>query len=497
MADGTIDQEALAAPARTVRPAPHPPAATRGPAHLTPAERAALGRQARTAVPRSAHARLELPADRPDPVDLLLDQAESRIPELVPIRHGRMASSPFAFLRGAALGMAADLANTPDSGLTAQICGDAHLLNFGVYSSPERRLVFDLNDFDETLPGPWEWDVKRLAASIAVAGRDRGFTAKERARAVLAAVGRYRVAMRTFAAMRTLEVWYARLEAEEIMQRLRELSRGAEQQRILRRGERQFAKAAARSSMQAVAKLTRLVGGQLEFASRPPVIVRLADLLPEEQRERLEAAISELVGDYSRSLIADRRALLEQFRVVDMARKVVGVGSVGTRCWILLLLGRDTGDPLILQAKEAQASVLERFLPPSRYAQCGERVVTGQRLMQAASDIFLGWQRATGIDGEDRHFYVRQLRDGKGSVDLTRMTPERLALYATICGWTLARAHARSGDRIAIAAYLGTSDTFDRAVVEFSEAYADQNERDHAALAQAIASGRVKAEVGV
>jgi uncharacterized protein (DUF2252 family) len=497
MTDGTIDQEALAAPTRTVRPTRWPPAVAGWPVHLTPEERAALGRRARTAVPRSAHARLDLPADRPDPVDLLLEQAESRVPELVPIRHGRMVSSPFAFLRGAALGMAADLANTPDSGLTAQICGDAHLLNFGVYSSPERRLVFDLNDFDETLPGPWEWDVKRLAASIAVAGRDRGFTAKERAQAVLAAVERYRLAMRAFATMSTLDVWYARLEAEEIMQRLRELARGAEQERTVRRGERQLAKAAARSSLQAAAKLTRLVGGRLECAPRPPVVVRLADLLPQEQRERLEAAISELVRDYSRSLAADRRVLLEQYRVVDMARKVVGVGSVGTRCWILLLLGRDVGDPLILQAKEAQASVLERFLQPSRYAQAGERVVTGQRLMQAASDIFLGWQRATGIDGQDRDFYVRQLRDGKGSVDLTRMTPDALALYATICGWTLARGHARSGDRIAIAAYLGTSDTFDRAIVEFAEAYADQNERDHAALAEAVASGRVKAEIGI
>jgi uncharacterized protein (DUF2252 family) len=464
---------------------------------MAPEERAALGRRARTAVPRSAHAGLDLPADRPDPVDLLLDQAKSRVPELVPIRHGRMVSSPFAFLRGAPLGMAADLAHTPVSGLTAQVCGDAHLLNFGVYSSPERRLVFDLNDFDETLPGPWEWDVKRLAASIAVAGRDRGFTAKERARAVLVAAGRYRVAMRAFAAMRTLDVWYARLEADEVMQRLRELGRGAEQRRTIRRGERQFAKAAARSSLQAAAKLAHLVGGQLEFAPGPPVVERLADLLPELQRERLEAAISELVRGYSRSLAADRRVLIEQYRVVDMARKVVGVGSVGTRCWVLLLLGRDAGDPLVLQAKEAQASVLERFLQPSRYPHSGERVVAGQRLMQAASDIFLGWQRTTGIDGQDRDFYVRQLRDGKGSVDLTRMTPEGLALYATVCGWTLARAHARSGDRIAIAAYLGASDTFDRAVVEFAEAYADQNERDHAALAQAVASGRVKAETGV
>ena len=467
------------------------------PAVSAPEDSAALGRQARATVPRSAHAELPPDADRPDPIALLMSQATSRVPELVPIRYGRMASSPFAYFRGAALVMAADLAGTPTSGIPVQACGDAHLLNFGLYASPERRLVFDVNDFDETLPGPWEWDVKRLAASIAVAGRERGFSKSERAQAVLAAVGTYRTAIREFAGMRTLDVWYAKLEADEIVRQLRAVAKGSDQKRRVRSRERDIARAAGRTNLQAAGRLSRLVDGRPQFISQAPVVERLDDLLPDDQRHRLEAGLTELVEDYAASLPPDRRVLLRRFQLVDVARKVVGVGSVGTRCWILLLLGRDVDDPLVLQAKEAQPSVLERFHQPSEYRNAGERVVVGQRLMQASSDIFLGWQRTTGIDGKRRDFYVRQLRDGKGSVDVDRMVPVGLAAYGRICGWTLARAHARSGDRIAIAAYLGSSDVFDRAVVTFSEAYADRAERDHGALVRAVQEGRIPALAGV
>jgi uncharacterized protein (DUF2252 family) len=468
------------------------------PHHLTPEESAAVGRRVRTSVPRSAHGELALDGERPDPVALLESQSESRVPELIPIRHGRMASSPFAFFRGAALGMAADLARTPVSGLTVQACGDAHLLNFGLYASPERRLVFDVNDFDETLPGPWEWDVKRLATSIAVAGRERGFSRQERARAMLDAVGQYRLAMREFAGMRTLDVWYAKAEAEDMARRLQTAARGTDQKRRVRRfREEDIAKAAARTNLQAAAKLTRLVDGEPRFVRQPPVVELLADLLPDDQRHRLEHGLADLVASYAKSLLPERRFLLSQFRVADMARKVVGVGSVGTRCWILLLVGRDVQDPLILQAKEAQPSVLERFGSPSEHANAGERVVIGQRRMQASSDIFLGWDNTTGIDGEKRDFYVRQLRDGKGSFDITQMVPAGLAAYGRFCGWTLARAHARSGDRIALAAYLGSSDVFDKAIVRFAEAYADQNERDHAALVDAIKENTLSALAGV
>ncbi len=465
-------------------------------ARLAPEESTALGRRARATVPRSSHAGLSTDSDRPDPVTLLESQAKTRVPELVPIRHARMVSSPFAFFRGAALGMAADLAGTPVSGITVQACGDAHLLNFGLYASPERRLVFDVNDFDETLPGPWEWDVKRLAASIVIAGRDRGFSTAERSRAVLDTVGRYRLAMREFAAMRTLDVWYAKLEADQIVRQLRAAAKGAYKQRV-RRGEQQIAKAATRTNLQAASKLSRLVDGRPEFVPQPPVVERLVDLLPNDQRHRLENGLADLVAGYARSLAPERRILLDRFFVADMARKIVGVGSVGTRCWIILLVGRDVDDPLILQAKEAQPSVLERFLSRSEHGNAGQRVVVGQRLMQASSDIFLGWQRTTGVDGKRRDFYVRQLRDGKGSFDTSQMVPVGLAAYGGFCGWTLARAHARSGDRIAIAAYLGSSDVFDRALVEFAEAYADRNERDHDALLRAVKDGRVQAETGI
>ena len=466
-------------------------------ARLAPEESAALGRQARVTVPRTSHAGLSADPDRPDPVTLLESQAKTRVPELVPIRHGRMMSSPFAFFRGAALGMAADLAGTPVTGITVQACGDAHLLNFGLYASPERRLVFDVNDFDETLPGPWEWDVKRLAASIVIAGRDRGFSTAERSRAVLDTVGQYRLAMREFAAMGTLDVWYAKLEAEQIVQRLRAAAAKGVDKRRVRRREHDIAKAATRTNLQAASKLSRLVDGRPEFVPQPPVVERLVDLLPQDQRHRLESGLADLVSGYARSLPPDRRVLLDRYRLADMARKVVGVGSVGTRCWIILLVGRDVDDPLILQAKEAQPSVLERFQSRSEHGNAGQRVVVGQRLMQAASDIFLGWHRTTGIDGKRRDFYVRQLRDGKGSFDTGQMVPAGLAVYGRFCGWTLARAHARSGDRIAIAAYLGSSDVFDRALVEFAEAYADRNERDHDALLCAVKDGRLQGESGI
>jgi uncharacterized protein (DUF2252 family) len=469
------------------------PAAT---VRVTPADRAALGRAARAAVPRSSHAD---PGDEDarDPVALVEAQAQSRVPELVPIRHGRMTSSPFAYYRGAALPMAADLARTPTSGIRVQVCGDAHLLNFGLYNTPERSLVFDINDFDETLPGPWEWDVKRLAASFVVAGRERGFSQKQRAAAVLAAVGRYRTAMAEFAGWRMLDVWYARLGVDDLTQRLASIGATRKGARVARTGQQQLAKAATRTNLHAVSALTRVTGGRLGFVSQPPLVERLEDLLPERERARLEEWLEGLLTGYLTSVSTERRWLLGQYGIVDMARKVVGVGSVGTRCWIILLTGRDIEDALILQAKEAQSSVLEPYLEPSTFANNGERVVTGQRLMQAASDIVLGWDRVTGMDGRPRDFYVRQLRDGKGSVDITKMVPEGLTAYGEICGWTLARAHARSGDRIAIAAYLGSSDVFDRAVLRFAEAYADRNERDHAALVQAVADGRLQATPGV
>jgi uncharacterized protein (DUF2252 family) len=470
------------------------PASIRAP-HLTPAERAERGKAARAEVPRTSHADFA-PADaRPDPIELLQRQAETRVPELVPIRYGRMLVSPFTFYRGAALIMASDLALTPESGLRVQLCGDAHLSNFGVFASPERRLMFDLNDFDETLPGPWEWDVKRLAASLAVAGRDRGFTTGERKAIVTAAARAYRETMRRFAGMANLEVWYARFDIEAV---LAEYSANLElRKRQVKRTEKTLAKARTKDSMSAFEKLTTVVNGERRIVAEPPLIVPVDELAENADREQLIEEIRGLIRSYRSSLEPDRRVLLEQYRFVDMARKVVGVGSVGTRAWIVLMLGRDGGDPLFLQAKEAQPSVLEQFAGASEYKNCGRRVVVGQRLMQAASDILLGWQHVTGLDNRERDFYVRQLKDWKGSADIDAMLPKSMEIYARMCGWTLARAHARSGDRIAIAAYLGKSDAFDRAIAEFSEAYADQNERDYAALLDAVDTGRVTAERGL
>jgi len=465
--------------------------ATRAVTHLTRAERQARGKAARAEVPRSSHAEFDAPSSRADPVALLEEQAETRVPELVPIRYGRMLVSPFAFYRGAALIMASDLAGTPRSGLTVQLCGDTHLSNFGAFGSPERRLLFDINDFDETLPGPWEWDVKRLAASFAVAGRENGFAEGDRNTVIVATVAAYREAMRAFAGMRNLEVWYAHLDVDEA---IADFARVGDR-KATKRAQANVAKARTRDSMQAFAKLTRLVDGEPRIVSDPPLIVPVDELAGENgRREALVDAMREIMRSYRSTLTNDRRQLLEQFRYVDMARKVVGVGSVGTRAWIVLMLGIDGRDPLFLQAKEAQPSVLERFVGKSRYSNQGERIVRGQRLMQAASDIFLGWHRATNtLDGVGRDFYVRQLRDWKGSAIVEGMSPSTLATYGGFCGWTLARAHARSGDRVAIASYLGGGDVFDRALAEFAERYADQNERDYSALQEAVDAGRLEA----
>jgi uncharacterized protein (DUF2252 family) len=463
-------------------------------AHLTPEERVARGRTARNEVPRSSHGGWEPAVDRPDPVALLEEQAVSRVPELVPIRYGRMLVSPFTFYRGAALIMAADLAATPWSGLRAQICGDAHLSNFGVFASPERQLMFDINDFDETLPGPWEWDVKRLAASLEIAGRDRGFTAAQRREVVLAGVREYRSRMNQAAGMRNLEIWYAHIPVERLLNELKRAGADAKQRA---KAKANVARARTRDSMQAFSKLTHEVDGRRRIVADPPLIVPIEDLLPAgRERDEVEDELRGIIRSYRRTLESSRRQLLEDFEFVHIARKVVGVGSVGTRAWILLMQGRDAQDPLFLQAKEAQESVLERFVGRSRYANHGQRVVAGQHLMQASSDIFLGWQRVKGLDGEVRDFYIRQLRDWKGSADVDSMAPSVMGFYAQVCGATLARAHARSGDRIAIAAYLGNGDVFDRAMADFSSAYADQNERDYQALVDAVNAGRVVAQTG-
>jgi uncharacterized protein (DUF2252 family) len=471
-----------------------PPVTARRGTHLSREERVARGKAARKVCSRSSHGRWQPAEGRPDPISLLEEQAGSRVPELVPIRYGRMLVSPFNFYRGAALVMASDLAPTPRSGLTSQICGDAHLSNFGVFASPERQLVFDINDFDETLPGPWEWDVKRLAGSLEIAGRDRGFERADRRATVAAGVAEYRVRMRQLAKARNLEVWYTHIEVDELFKRLK--SGATSKQRA--KAEASLAKTRTRDSIRAFSKLTHEVDGQRRIAADPPLVVPIEDLVSGGSSPLVvETELRGLMRSYRRTLETDRRVLLEDFEYVHAARKVVGVGSVGTRTWIVLLLGRDGGDPLFLQAKEAQASVLERFVTKSRYRNCGQRVVAGQRLMQAASDIFLGWERVMEPDGQVRDFYVRQLSDWKGSADIDNLDVGAMTLYSRICGATLARAHARAGDRIAIASYLGSADTFDRAVVDFSTAYADQNERDHQTLVEAVSSGRLVAQTGL
>ena len=462
-------------------------------AYFTPAERAARGKAVRGELPRSAHGGWEPGPGRADPVDLLEEEAQTRLPELGPIRYGRMLVSPFTFFRGAASLMAADLADGPRTGLHAQLCGDAHLSNFGIFAAPDRRLVFSINDFDETLPGPFEWDLKRLAASIAVAARDRDFDEAVRRSVVTAAAREYREAMARFAEMRNIDVWYTRLDVAAILERL-----GASVSRKqLKRLQGNVAKARTRDSMRALAKLCGTVDGEPRIVGDPPLVTPIEDVVPGAEQEHLEEVVRHMIDTYTRTLPHDRRTLLESYRYVHAARKVVGVGSVGTRAWILLMVGRDENDPLFLQFKEAQASVLEPFLGKSQFSQHGRRVVEGQRMMQAAADIMLGWERIETIDGETRDFYIRQLWDAKGSVDVELMEPPELEAYGKICGWTLARAHARSGDRIAIAAYLGKGESFDRAMVLFSETYADQNERDYRALKKAVASGRIVAEMEV
>jgi len=462
--------------------------------HLTIDERVARGKAARAEVPRSRHAEYEAPHDRADPVDLLEEQARTRVPELVPIRYGRMLVSPFTFYRGAAKIMAHDLAGTPRSGLTVQCCGDAHLSNFGVFASPERKLVFDINDFDETVPGPWEWDVKRLAASMIIAARDDGFGAKDQDKIVLDTVNQYRTAMRMFAGMPNLEVWYAHMEIESVLEEFKSQIKPSQAKRT----EAALTKARTKDSMAAFSKLTQQSNGKAEIVDQSPLIVPLRVLVGPDEAEPALEWLHSLIRVYRQSLEHDRRKLLEQFELMDFARKVVGVGSVGTRAWIALFFGRDGGDPLFLQMKEAEESVLEEHVGRSVYKNHAQRVVVGQRMMQAASDIFLGWIHIKeGMDGVARDFYGRQLKDWKGSAEIEQMVPSGMAAYGRLCGWTLARAHARSGDRIAIASYLGASNQFDRAILGFSKAYADQNDADYAALTEAVKSGRIVAQTGL
>ncbi len=462
--------------------------------HPSVEQRAAEGKAARTAVPREALGEWDPSRRIERPVNLLLEQAATRVPELVPIRHGRMAASPFAYYRGAALPMAADLALGPRSGLTVQLCGDAHLSNFGGFASPERTMVFDINDFDETLPGPFEWDLKRLAASVEVVARSRGFDEALTRRIVVGGIDHYRQAIRTFARMPHLEVWYSRLDVPTLMQRWG----GQVKKKNVRQVEINIARATRRDQIRARSKLTRMVDGELRFVSDPPLLVPVSELLDESNAELLRETIHDAIRGYRRTLAGDRRRLLENYRFVDLARKVVGVGSVGTRAWVALFVGRDQADTLILQVKEAEPSVLERYLPRSPFEQHGQRVVEGQRLMQASSDIFLGWQRSShGADGRSHDYYLRQLWDWKLSADIDTMPPDVLAAYTQMCSWTLARAHARSGDAVAIGSYLGGSDTFARAVAGFAAAYAQQNEADHREMLAAITGGVLAAATDV
>jgi len=459
-------------------------------AHLSVGERATLGKAARASVPRSVHGEWLAPSGRRDPVELLEEQAASRVPELVPIRYGRMGVSPFTFYRGAAYLMAADLERSPRTGLDVQLCGDAHLSNFGAFAAPDRRIVFDVNDFDETLPGPFEWDLKRLVASFAAAGRDLGFPRDQRREVNLAVTRAYREAIRGLASMKTFDLWYSRVDADALVAQFQSAA-SAKRRKLM---EKNLAKTRTKDSLRAFNKLTTLVDGEPRIAGDPPLIVPIEDLADGRDVETFARGV---IRGYRRTLQGDRKHLLERFRYVHAARKVVGVGSVGTRAWIILMLGRDNEDPLFLQLKQAEASVLEPFLGKSRYANHGQRVVEGQRLMQAASDIMLGWDRITGPGGVKWDFYMRQLWDNKGSVIIEGMKPRDLAAYAEICGHTLARAHARSGDAVTIGAYLGKSDAMDQALADFAELYADRNELDYAELTAAVKTGRVKAQTGL
>ena len=450
--------------------------------------RAETGKAVRKRLPRTAHARWEPLADRIDPVSLLRGQEKTRVPELLAVRHDRMLASPFAFYRGAAVIMAADLATQPDSGLVVQACGDAHLANFGGFAAPDRALVFDMNDFDETTPGPFEWDVKRLAVSFDLASRDRGLDEKGRRAMVRRSVKAYREAMAAFSAMANLDVWYARLDAAAIFARWQDRVSGRDVARV----EKNVSKAEAKNSLKAFSKLTEFVDGRYRIASDAPLVVPIRDMAGGGDEQAVLEWLSERFGNYRTSLQPDRQHLLNSYRIVDVARKVVGVGSVGMRTWIVFLVGRDDQDPLFLQLKEATTSVLEPYCGASVYETHGERVVEGQRLLQASSDVLLGWARAEGIDGVERDFYIRQLWDGKASPEYATMSPEVFGIFAEMCAWTLARGHARSGDRIAIAAYLGNSATFDDAVADFATKYAEQNQRDYDATAAAVAAGTLE-----
>jgi uncharacterized protein (DUF2252 family) len=459
----------------------------------TPSDRESTGKAARRRAPRSVQGRWEPGPDRPDPVEILEEQDRDRVPELISIRHGRMLVSPFTFYRGAAGIMAADLGVTPRSGLDVQLCGDAHLSNFGVFAAPDRRLIFDINDFDETFPGPFEWDVKRLAASFAVGGRDRGFKKRERREVVTTAARAYREEIRRLAAARSIDIWYERVDLDVIEQYRSQVSR-----KVARNFDKAKAKAESKNSLRALTKLTREEDGELRIISDPPLIVPIEELVPKKKLKTVQAGLVDLVDQYRGTLSPDIRNLADRYRFVHVAHKVVGVGSVGTRCWIVLMLGNDSNDPLFLQVKEAGPSVLAPFTSGGRYKHQGRRVVEGQRLMQAASDVLLGWlTNEEGIDGGRHDFYVRQLWDGKGSAQIEQMTPHTMGLYAQLCGATLARAHARSGDPIAIASYMGGGDKFDGAMSDFAEDYADQNERDYEAFAAAAESGRISAQADI
>jgi len=489
-------------------------------AHPSVADRRARGADARAATPPSSHAGWVPAADRADPVALLVEQNRTREQDLVPVRHGRMLVSPFTFYRGAAKVMAADLAGTPVAGLDAQLCGDAHLSNFGAFASPERQLMFDVNDFDETLPGPFEWDVKRMAASFTIAARNNGLTTAEATTVTQAAVRAYREAVAQFAGMRTMDLWYSHLSEDDLRAALGKITAApaggkktgkpakgskdgtaakktaADAARAAKQAEKALTKAHTRDSLQALSKLGELVDGHYRIVSQPPVVVPARDLAASYGMTpgQVEKNLHEQFRDYRATLADDRRDLLERFELIDVARKVVGVGSVGTRAFIALLQGRDQQDPLFLQVKEATRSVLEDHLPKSRYRNCGERVVRGQRMMQAASDIYLGWTK--GVQ-DDRYYYWRQLRDMKASAVVEGMSATALLFYADLCGWTLARGHARSGDPVAMAEYLGGDDSFDRSITDFSTRYADQNDKDYQAFAAAVRSGRIPATEGV
>jgi uncharacterized protein (DUF2252 family) len=486
-------------------------------------DRQAIGERARERTPLSSQADWQPVVERPDPVELLIEQNATREADLVPVRHGRMTVSPFTFYRGAAKVMATDLATTPMAGLVVQLCGDAHLSNFGGFASPERELLFGLNDFDETLPGPFEYDLKRMAASFTIAARNNGFTPADARSVTVESVKAYRSGMAEFAAMRTLDIWYAHMTERDIQDAMRAVEEasvagakprkgktrktkqsasraGADEAALIERAHKAanktLRKAHTRDSLGALPKFAEVVDGRHRIVSRPPVIIPLRDLAAsyEMTPEQARNTVEEQFRVYKATLSNNRRQLLDRFTIVDAARKVVGVGSVGTRAFMVLLQGRDSADPLFLQVKEATSSVLEDHLPKSRYATPGQRVVEGQRLMQAASDIFLGWTR--GVQA-NRYYYWRQLRDMKASALVEGMSPFGLTFYARMCGWTLARAHARSGDPIAIAEYLGTDDTFDNAIADFSARYADQNQRDYDSFVKAIADGRIQAVIGI